>query len=829
MSSPQFYTETINQEFAKYIFSMSYEDFKNEVYDSDEVTDDGTKYNLRTYHHLVKKYLGKMIDSGFTNSKVSYKHSKNDIEGRKYVREFGFQSLQKCLRGALCSHTIDYDMNNCHPAILLYVAKRTKLSKCEYSYLTEYVENRNETLKNNDINKLDILININMDTSKTKNKFLIKFNEQLLNLKKTILEQDEYKHITTTNAKNPISSKVNKVLCKIESEILENAIFHFQLKEVTKMFDGFMTTKTIDIADLNDLTVDYGIKWSIKPHNDDLQIGDYELKLTDKQKQDKKIKDKIEQMRQKEADKLLKAEEREAKKQLKAEEKEAERLLKKDEKEAEKLRKVEEAKERKDEYTKQYLDMKEKFEKNNYLVMNPVLYCKDYNDDQNDDVTYSLKLFNEIYAYLQIDTVTNQGHPTKIPFVYEWIKDETRRHYNNRDFYPWNKNECQCPPNTFNTFTPFHRLKNVESFPVFESNEDWDKIPKAKTFIYNYLKPMLMGMCEQDETAVAHVVQTIAHMIQYPEVLQQTILVFKGLPGIGKNTVFELMKSLMGVKYVHCDANIKNVSGDFNGLIEGKLLIMIDEVNQSEFLNYKEKIKALSTTPVLTINKKGVSQYKVKHYATLIMGSNQDKPVTIDNMDRRYLINQGDFSNCKSGTKEKLWKPLYESLLDDDIMDEVFHYFNQMKLNGFDPRNMPSTRAKQELEKDLIKPTYRYLYHQLKQDTLDDIFDINKKNNNMIIVDKKLLRNAINYYMEDMGMTYSITEDTLRNHLSALGKDINQSKVLRLAGLPKPVRRIVFDKVDILEILEMRFFKNQVDEEIEEIEVEAKSALEFDE
>ena len=31
MSSPQFYTETINQEFAKYIFSMSYEDFKNEI------------------------------------------------------------------------------------------------------------------------------------------------------------------------------------------------------------------------------------------------------------------------------------------------------------------------------------------------------------------------------------------------------------------------------------------------------------------------------------------------------------------------------------------------------------------------------------------------------------------------------------------------------------------------------------------------------------------------------------------------------------------------------------------------------------------------------
>ena len=65
-----------NYQDANYIFSMSYADFKNEVYDKTELKDDGTKYNLQTYHHSVKKYLEKMIDSNYTNTLVNYKHSK---------------------------------------------------------------------------------------------------------------------------------------------------------------------------------------------------------------------------------------------------------------------------------------------------------------------------------------------------------------------------------------------------------------------------------------------------------------------------------------------------------------------------------------------------------------------------------------------------------------------------------------------------------------------------------------------------------------------------------------------------------------------------------
>ena len=806
MPSPQFYTETINQDYAKYIFSMSYADFKNEVYDKTELKDDGTKYNLQTYHHSVKKYLEKMIDSNYTNTLVNYKHSKNDIEGRSYVNGFGFQSLQKVLRGALCSHTIDYDMDNCHPAILLHVAKRTELSKCQYSYLTEYVENRKETLKNNDITKLDILINLNMDKPKSKNDFVTEFNKQLLKLKNTILEQDEYKHITTTNEKNPISSKVNKVLCKIESEILEKAIYTFQLKEVTKMFDGFMTTKTIDITDLNDLTIDYGIKWSIKPHNNDLQIEEYELKLTKKQKEIKKIEDKTIKLKEKKEQKEAKDAEKKADKQNKLEEKEAKKLIK-----------IEEEKEATNKQTTQYETIKAEFEKNNYIVLNPVLYCKDFNNVDEDDITYPLKLMKEIYANVELEYIGDGGKVVKIPFINEWVKDPNRRQYDKRDFYPYNKNKCKCPQNTFNTFTPFKRLKAVENLPKLLNSDACDIIPDGCKFAEDLLYSILMGMCEQNAEAVNHVMLTIGHMIQYPEILQETILLFKGLPGIGKNTIFEMMKALLGSKYVHNDANIKNISGDFNGLIEGKLFIMIDEVAGTEFITHKDKIKALSTSSVQTINKKGVSQYKVNHYATLMLASNQEKPVTIDNKDRRYFINQGDFKNIMEGKAEELFNPFYAGLKNENTMNEVFHYFNEMDLTEFNPRKMPMTRAKKDLEEDNIKPVYRYLYDVLRKEELNYIFTENKKDENLIYVDKKELRNSINDYLDNMGITYTLTEDGLRKQLAGLGTCVNTSKSIKIKG--KVLRKVFINKLDMIAVLKARFFNDKDEAEIEEVEL----------
>lgn len=829
-----YFTEKISPEFARYIYSLSYLDFKMGIYDNTEWTDDATAFTLQTYYYGTMKYLEMMIDKGYTNHIVNYKYSKDNNEGREYVTNFGCQSLQRSLRGALCSHTTDYDMNNCHPTILLYLANKVGLEKYEYSNLTEYVENRDYILDKYEITKYDVLININMDVSKSKNSFLIDFNKQVTHLKKTILENDDYKHIKTTNVKNPISSKVNKVLCNIEGEILNNVITEFKLVEVTKMFDGFMTTEKIDISDLNKLTEKYNLKWSIKPHDTTLELTDYEPKYTKleihKKKLDAKRKEAEENIlkkKQKEADKLANKQEKDAKKKVEAEakaiEREIQRETKKREKEieteAKRLLKETEAKERTTKQNTQYSIAKEEFEKHCYMVLSPVLYCKDFKNNDQDDQTYSLKLMKEIYANLELEYIGAFGKIVKVPFMNEWVKDPERRQYDRRDFFPYNKNECKCPPNVFNTFTPFKRLEDVNKMTKINNENIDDVIPKAMKFIKNLLEPILMGMCEQNHIAVTHVMLTIGHMIQYPDELQQTILLFKGLPGIGKNTIFELMRSLMGSKYVISENNIKNISGDFNGMIENKLFIMIDEVSGTEFLSHKDKIKALSTSPIQTINKKGISQYIVKHYATLMLASNQEKPVTIDNKDRRYFINQGDYKNIKEGMKDKLFTPFYADLNDNEIMNQLFHYFNSMDLKDFDPRDIPKTRAKEALEEELIKPLYKYLFRELKKDKLCHIFGVLKSDNNILYINKKDLREEINIYLEETGATYQINDNAIRSQLVALGTCINPSKQTRVKNMKNPVCRIQIKKDDLLEVLKCRFFNNYKDDDIEEIEL----------
>lgn len=271
------YLETVDLEMARYIYSTTVKDkdtFKNMLYDEDEKTEEGGKYPFTTYYKNVMNYLEKVI-----NNKgkifVTYKKASGTDEGRDYAVGFGIQSLQYKLRGALCRNLYkDYDMVNCHPVILLHLVKENKeLKPYEYSQLEAYVNNRHEILKSENLTKMTILVNINTDKHvKTKNEWLKSFNNQLCNIKeKLLLDKD----IPTDNVKNPISSRINKLLCSYENNIITDVIEHHKLDTCVKMFDGVMTDKELDITALNMRTAGYGITWAIKEHDKSIMVGEY--------------------------------------------------------------------------------------------------------------------------------------------------------------------------------------------------------------------------------------------------------------------------------------------------------------------------------------------------------------------------------------------------------------------------------------------------------------------------------------------------------------------------------------------------------------------------
>jgi hypothetical protein len=275
------YLETINLEMAKFIYSTSVNDidtFKTLLYDNEEVDENGGKYPFKTYYKNVMGYLEKVIDEK-GNTLVSYKKSVESPQGRDFVKGFGIQSLQFKVRGALCRDIYtDYDMCNCHPVILLYCVKKNPILKShQYSHLEEYVNNRATILKTENLTKKQILININTDKPRhTKNDWLKTFNKQLIAIKSALIEEKDEDELTTTNTDNPISSRINKLLCSYENHIIHDVIDGENITDCVKMFDGFMTNQKLDIDTLNNYTTEYNIKWSIKKHDESINIEEYE-------------------------------------------------------------------------------------------------------------------------------------------------------------------------------------------------------------------------------------------------------------------------------------------------------------------------------------------------------------------------------------------------------------------------------------------------------------------------------------------------------------------------------------------------------------------------
>ena len=135
------YTEHVDVSACKYLASLTFEQFKSGFCTGDWKDNDGDKIanDVRVYHRQVKTFCGQMAKSSGANPLV-YKYGKNRSSGRIYTEQFGIQRLSKPLRDMLVPKTmVDYDIQNCHPTILLHLAKCYELPA---HYLEEYVTDR---------------------------------------------------------------------------------------------------------------------------------------------------------------------------------------------------------------------------------------------------------------------------------------------------------------------------------------------------------------------------------------------------------------------------------------------------------------------------------------------------------------------------------------------------------------------------------------------------------------------------------------------------------------------------------------------------------------
>jgi hypothetical protein len=131
----------------------------------------------------------------------------------------------------------------------------------------------------------------------------------------------------------------------------------------------------------------------------------------------------------------------------------------------------------------------------------------------------------------------------------------------------------------------------------------------------------------------------------------------------------KLLARLIGEKHVfETTTPSRDVWGDFNGIMQSKFLVNLNEMSKKETLENEGRIKALITDPTLTINSKGINQYIINSYHRFIITTNNEDPVKTRKDDRRNLI----IRSCdeKKGDAE-YFKKLYTLLENDDVIRTI--------------------------------------------------------------------------------------------------------------------------------------------------------------
>lgn len=221
--------------------------------------------NIDTFFHKdtqeetkkqVKKFLENLL---INNGEMTYEYfyAKYTNYGRRY--SWGIQGIPKNIRNFLLtgSGVNDYDIKNAHPTILYYLCVKHKIHT-ENQLLKNYVFNRDDVIQNNfqqelyegtDVKKLILTATNCDDLLFTKNNWLIKYQEEMVFIRDELKKIKDYKKILQDteklkqDKKNENSSFVNRILCKVESEIIDKFVSFIRNQKYdifSLMFDGLM-------------------------------------------------------------------------------------------------------------------------------------------------------------------------------------------------------------------------------------------------------------------------------------------------------------------------------------------------------------------------------------------------------------------------------------------------------------------------------------------------------------------------------------------------------------------------------------------------------------
>ena len=239
----------------------------------------------------------------------------------------------------------------------------------------------------------------------------------------------------------------------------------------------------------------------------------------------------------------------------------------------------------------------------------------------------------------------------------------------------------------------FHGFLHTNPPPFHQfSKEVRDQVK----LVLNHMEEVLSSSDRKQTYYMKNMVMRIA----IGQKLQKTMFLFSG-PGTGKTMLtWFLREMVLGPKITIKTANEKIITGQFNKELEGKSLLVLEEMSNSksaDWITFANRLKDFIDGDTLMIEEKHKTPYPITNITNLIISSNNSKTIRLDRDDRRYFIPDISEKYVENGIgMDHYYAPLDEAIKNPEVGKAFYSYaLEYVKLNpNFDERKIPMTKTK---------------------------------------------------------------------------------------------------------------------------------------
>ncbi len=260
-------------------------------------------------------------------------------------------------------------------------------------------------------------------------------------------------------------------------------------------------------------------------------------------------------------------------------------------------------------------------------------------------------------------------------------------------------------------------LNGRKWFNAFEPSQIVAEEGDATPFVA-YLRYLVPDDEERD-----HLLKMIAHLVRNPgEKLTHALLLSSRVHGVGKSTLTDIMTQLIGPRNCR-KATSDEIDGQYQSFLEGKLLVVVEELNIRQGLRTYNKLKDWITGLVSPIRKLYEDTRDVTNSATFVFLTNLSLPLLIEPSDRRFFV----IESPAELRDPDYWVGLHEWI--GRSLGVIRHHLDQVDLSDFKRfAPPPVTKAKEKLIARSRNPISQDLMEMIESRAMPFHLDIVTRN-----------------------------------------------------------------------------------------------------